>query len=238
MRPSPGQSLGDVYHNATKYERPGGAAVQSVSLERPGKETKLPSPTIDGGMGLWQAVHGRRSLRDFDTSKPLTQAELSQLLWATQGLTHHPSDDRFRAAPSAGALHPVDTYLILNRVEGIPSGIAQYDVQSASLYMLAEGDFSEEIATAVLEQQMAAECGVVFVWVGVPGRSKPKYRDRAHRYVYMDAGHIGGQLHLAAVALGLGCCAIGAFLDEEVNALVGVDGESETAIYLSVVGHI
>jgi len=234
----PGETLGDAYQRATKYGRAGGPGVQPVVLSRPGRRLELPPPVLRDGLGLWQAIHARRSLRDFDPASPLTQAEIAQLLWATQGLTGDPSDTRFRAAPSAGALHPLDTYLILNRVEGLPAGIAQYDVPSGGLDLLAEGDYSHEIATAALEQEMAADCGVVFVWVGVAGRSKPKYRDRAHRYLYLDAGHIGGQLHLAAVALGLGCCAIGAFLDDEVNALVGVDGERETAVYLSVVGHL
>jgi SagB-type dehydrogenase family enzyme len=234
----PGESLGDAYQQATKYTRAGGPAVQPVAIRRPGRRLELPAPVLDGGLGLWETIRTRRSLRDFDPAAPLTLAELSQLLWATQGLTGHPSDRRFRAAPSAGALHPFDTYLVLNRVAGLPAGIAQYDVPSGQIDLLAEGDFSRDIAAASLEQEMAADCGVVFVWVGVAGRSKPKYRDRAHRYLYLDAGHIGGQLHLAAVALGLGCCAIGAFLDDEVNALVGVDGERETAMYLSVVGRL
>jgi SagB-type dehydrogenase family enzyme len=198
----------------------------------------LPRPDTAGGSGLWQVVAQRRSVRDFDRSKPLTTAELSQLLWATQGLTGPPSDTRFRATPSAGALHPLDTYLVINRAHGAPSGIAQYDVAGGALALLAEGDFSEEIAQAALDQPMAADCGVVFVWVAAPERSKPRYRQRAYRYLYLDAGHIGAQLHLAAVALGLGCCAIGAFLDDEVNALLGLDGVLQTAVYLSVVGHV
>lgn len=234
----PGESLGDAYQRATKYSRPGGPAVRPVAIRRPGRRIELPPPVTEDGQGLWQTIQARRSLRDFDPSQPLAAVELSQLLWATQGLTLDPTDDRFRAAPSAGALHPLDTYLILHRVSGLPSGIAQYDVRNPGLELLAEGDFSQEIAAAALEQEMAAECGVVFIWVALPHRSKPKYRDRAHRYIYLDAGHVGGQLHLAAVALGLGCCAIGAFLDDEVNALVGVDGETATAVYLSVVGRV
>lgn len=232
------ESLGDTYHRETKYVRPGGPGVTPVSVERPGKVVSLPAPTEDEGDGLWSVIKRRRSIRRFDQSKPLTLTELSQLLWATQGLTADPRDDRFRASPSAGALHPLDTYLVLNRVEGLPAGVAFYDVSSREIRLLAGGDFSEDIAMAALDQSMAGDAAAVFIWVAVPGRSKPKYRDRAHRYVYMDAGHIGGQLHLAAVALGLGCCAIGAFLDDEVNAVVGVDGERETAVYMSVVGHV
>ena len=234
----PGESLGDAYQRATMYSRPGGPVVRPASIRRPGRRIELPPPVTEGGEGLWRTVLARRSLRDFDPSQPLTRAALSQLLWATQGLTLNPEDDRFRASPSAGALHPLDTYLVLNRVSGLPAGIAQYDVRSPGLELVAEGDFSQEVAAAALEQEIAADCGVVFIWVAVPGRSKPKYRDRAHRYIYLDAGHVGAQLHLAAVALGLGCCAIGAFLDDEVNALLGVDGEAATAVYLSVVGHV
>lgn len=232
------ESLGEAYHRATKYSRPRGESVKPVAISRPGRRIELPTPQTTEGLGLWDVVRTRRSIRDFDRAKPVTPAELSQLLWATQGLTLHPSEPRFRAVPSAGALHPLDTYLVLNRVEDLPTGIAKYDASSADLYLLAEGDFAERAAAAALDQQMVADCGVVFVWVAVPSRSKFRYHDRAHRYIYLDAGHIGAHLHLAAVALGLGCCAIGAFLDDEVNALVGVDGESEAAVYLSVVGHV
>ena len=232
------ETLGDKYQSATKYERPGGPAFEPIALERPGREIALPAPEEAGGMGLWQVVRERRSQREFDTSAPMTQGELSQFLWATQGLTGGTGDERLRASPSAGALHPLDTYLVINRVEGVPSGIAQYDVGKGSLFLLAKGDYSQEVATAALEQTMCTDAGVVFVWVGVPMRSKAKYRDRAHRYIHLDAGHIGAQLHLACVALGLGCCAIGAFLDEEVNALVGADGVHQTAIYLSAVGRV
>jgi SagB-type dehydrogenase family enzyme len=235
---SPRESLGDVYHRETKYLRRGGREVTAVSAQRPGNVVSLPAPTEEGGEGLWRVIKSRRSIRRFNRSKPLALAELSQLLWATQGLTADPRDDRFRASPSAGALHPLDTYLVINRVEGVPSGVAFYDVSAQEIRILVVGDFSQHIAAAALDQEMAADAAVVFVWVAVPERSKPKYRDRAHRYIYMDAGHIGGQLHLAAVALGLGCCAIGAFLDDEVNAVVGVDGERETAVYLSVIGHV
>jgi SagB-type dehydrogenase family enzyme len=232
------ESLGDAYHRQTRYARPGGAGVTPVAIERPGRAVALPAPTEDDGKGLWRVIKQRRSIRRFDRARPLSLAELSQLLWATQGLTADPRDDRFRASPSAGALHPLDTYLVIHRVEGFPAGVGLYDVATHEVRVLAEGDFSADIAAAALDQSMVADAAVVFVWVGVPDRSKPKYRDRAHRYIYMDAGHIGAQLHLAAVALGLGCCAIGAFLDDEVNAIVGVDGEAETAIYLSVVGHV
>jgi SagB-type dehydrogenase family enzyme len=142
----------------------------------------------------------------------------------------------FRASPSAGACYPLDTYVIVNRVEGLEVGLYFYDVREAALEARRRGDLSSAIADACLRQTMVAEAGVVFAWVAVPARSKHRYHERAYRYIYMDAGHIGQNLHLAATGLGLGCCAIGAFLDDEVNAILGVDGLNETAVYLSVVG--
>ena len=85
---------------------------------------------------------------------------------------------------------------------------------------------------------MAAEAAVVFVWTAVVERAKWKYRERGYRYLYLDAGHIGQNLYLAANSLGLGCCTIGAFYDDEVNRLIEVDGQRETAVYLGAVGHI
>jgi len=94
------------------------------------------------------------------------------------------------------------------------------------------------LASAALNQDLIARCGATFVWTAVIPRTKWKYRERCYRYIYLDAGHIGENLYLAVEALGLGCCTIGAFYDEEINQLIGVDGIEETTIYLGVVGQI
>ena len=94
-----------------------------------------------------------------------------------------------------------------------------------------------DIVLAALNQKMCIEAAAVFIWTAVFGRSKWKYKQRAYRYVYLDAGHIAGNLTLAATAAGLGTCQIGAIFDDEVNAIIGVDGKVESAIYLSLVGH-
>ena len=225
--------VGDVYQRETKYHSagrpdPGPAAPASGTHE-------LPRPTTAGGPGLWGVVDARRSQREFGP-QPLSQEQLAQLLWATQGITRRRRGFAFRAAPSAGAKYPLDTYAVVNRVEGLEPGLYRYVVQDATLEAVRRGDLSEAIARAVLGQRMAATAGVVFAWVAVPARSKAKYHERAYRYIYLDAGHLGQNLHLAATAMGLGCCAIGAFLDDAVDALLGVDGVAETAVYLSVVG--
>jgi len=227
--------IGDAYQHATKYRRGGGhRADPGPAVPATGSEA-LPEPATEGGEGIWGVIRARRSIRDFQAT-PLSHEQLAQLLWATQGITGCRRGHAFRAAPSAGARYPIDTYVVVNRVEGLEAGLCHYDVEAAVLERTRRGDLSVAIAAACLGQEMAADAGVVFAWTAVPLRSKPRYEERAYRYIYMDAGHIGQNLHLAATALGLGCCAIGAFLDDEVNAVLGVDGLEETAVYLSAVG--
>jgi len=162
--------------------------------------------------------------------------ELSQLLWAAQGITRYQRGFGFRTAPSAGALYPIETYLIANRVETLEKGAYHYSVANHALHTLRLGDLAEEAARAALDQRMCRDAAVVFVWTAVFQRSKWKYDQRAYRYIYLDAGHIAQNVALAAVALALGACQIGALYDEEVNRLVGVDGEQESAIYMTAVG--
>jgi SagB-type dehydrogenase family enzyme len=227
--------IGDAYQQATKYSRRGGRPPRPSAAAPSSGTHELPAAETADGPGLWETIHERRSVRDF-RREPLTVDQLGQLLWATQGITGRRRGMAFRASPSAGACYPLDTYVIVNRVEGLEVGLYFYDVREAALEARRRGDLSSAIADACLRQTMVAEAGVVFAWVAVPARSKHRYHERAYRYIYMDAGHIGQNLHLAATGLGLGCCAIGAFLDDEVNAILGVDGLNETAVYLSVVG--
>jgi SagB-type dehydrogenase family enzyme len=198
-------------------------------------EIALPEPQRAGGEGLWGGIAARRSRRKFRDA-PMPLEVLSQLLWATQGVTGEEQGYRFRACGSAGALYPNETYLVLNRVEGAGPGIAHYNVLEHSLSLLVEGEFGTACAEACLGQRFCATAQVVFAWDAVVSRSAQKYGDRCYRYLYLDAGHIGGQLQLAAVALGLGSVNIGAFLDDEVNALFGLDGLRETVVYLTAVG--
>jgi SagB-type dehydrogenase family enzyme len=167
---------------------------------------------------------------------PLQETALSQLLWAAQGITRADQGFRFRTAPSAGALYPVETYLVVHAVEGIDPGVYHYAVGSHELEQLRAGDFRAEVAQAALDQDIAYWASVVFIWTAVFGRSKWKYGQRAYRYVYLDAGHVAQNLALGAVALGLGSCQIAALYDEEVNALVNVDGAEESAVYMTAVG--
>jgi SagB-type dehydrogenase family enzyme len=177
----------------------------------------------------------RRSVRTF-AGRPVTRLELSRLLWAAQGVTQRSLDFAFRTAPSAGALYPVETYVIVHQVDGIEAGVYHYHVQGHTLEQLQRGDFRLAVARAALNQHIAHDADAVFIWTAVFARSKWKYGERAYRYIYLDAGHIAQNVALAAVAQGLGSCQIGALYDEEANALLGVDGETESTLYMTVIG--
>ncbi len=235
--------VGDLFQAETKYspgKLPGGFLDWSNRPE-PYKtypdapKIRLEPPAREGGKPVWEVIRQRRSVRHFRDS-PLSAAELSQLLWASQGLTGSEAGYKLRAAPSAGALYPVETYLSVQNVKGIGPGIYHYDVRGHSLECLRAGDLGPALAEAALEQGFLAAAGAVFAWTAVFARSKWKYRERAYRYIYLDAGHIAQNVALAAVALGLGSCQIAALYDDEVNALLGVEGEDESIIYMTAVG--
>jgi SagB-type dehydrogenase family enzyme len=236
-------NVGDTFQQATKYRRghlPGGGldwVARPEAYKRYPEAPNIPlsPPQVEGGAPIWEVIGERRSVRRYQDA-PLQEAALSQLLWAAQGITQESQGYGFRAAPSAGALYPVETYLVTNAIEKIEPGIYHYAVAGHALEQLKVGDFRAEIAKAALDQDIAARANAVFVWTAVFGRCKWKYRQRAYRYIYLDAGHIAQNLALAAVALGLGTCHIGALYDEEVNDLLGVDGAEESTIYMTTLG--
>jgi SagB-type dehydrogenase family enzyme len=239
-------NIGSIFQKYTKYgtgrNRMSGGG-QRWHKKAPGRYksypeaalVELPETKRSGGPALWSVLEGRRSRRDF-SGESISKEELSLLLWAIQGESGGLPDWPFRTAPSAGALYPVETYPVILAVEGLSAGIYHYQVRGHGLERLREGDFSRELAAAALGQGFLAAAACVFVWTALIGRSAVKYGQRAYRYIYLDAGHIGQNLHLAAEGLGLGCCMIGALYDDEVNGIVGADGEEETVLYLGAVG--
>lgn len=239
------EQTGDKFQKETKYFR---NKLLGKSLEWANKPETYKnysnSKTIDlptelkkvaTAMQLTNILLKRKSIRTFST-QPLSMVDLAFLLRSSTGIQRRQQGFEFRMAPSAGALYPIETYIVCNNIEGLEKAIYHYNIRKHSLEEIRSGDFRDDLSHAALEQKICAVAPVVFVWTAVFGRSKWKYAQRAYRYVYLDAGHIAQNLALAAVSISCGSCQIGAFFDDEVNSLIGVDGVNESAIYLSVVG--
>jgi SagB-type dehydrogenase family enzyme len=198
------------------------------------KKIKLPKLGYEG-LSLEEALRTRRSIRDY-TDKPLLLNALSQLLFSAQGVTDRDGDLMLRTAPSAGALYPIEIYVVVNNVAGLEKGIYHYTVPDHELELTQKGDFRRKIIGCALDQEMAGESDVTFILTAIFQRVTWKYEERGYRYAYMEAGHIGQNIALQAASLGLGAVGIGAFYDDDVNKLIGIDGKSEAALYLYAVG--
>ena len=196
----------------------------------------LPEPIFRKDANFQDTVLKRRSLRNYRADQTLPRGTLAALLWATQGITAEGENFQFRASPSAGALYPIETYILARSVESLEPGIYHFRPLAFDLEFIKAGDFSHALAQAALGQDIVATAQVTFIWTAVVERSKWKYRQRAYRYIYLDAGHIAQNLYLAGTAEGLGICGIGALYDDAVNGLIGLDGIEETVVYMASVG--
>ncbi|MGC8792523.1 MAG: SagB/ThcOx family dehydrogenase [Bryobacteraceae bacterium] len=192
---------------------------------------RLPAPQRDGKVSLERCLATRRSVRAY-REDALRLAELGQLLWAAQGIT---GGERLRTAPSAGALYPLEIYVVVGNVEGLPAGVYKYRPERHELGRVAEGDRRRALAEAALNQQFIAQAPTAFVIAGVYERTARRYGERAQRYVYMEAGHAGQNICLQAVASGLGSVTVGAFDDPGVKRVTGLAAE-EAPLYIISVG--
>ena len=177
----------------------------------------------------------RRSLRRYATDV-VELPDLSFLLWSSQGITARMGDHFLRTSPSAGALYPIETYLVINRVENLDAGLYHFDVRNFQLEKISAEIGIEKAARACLDQDFIRQANLVFFWTAVFRRSMVKYGERGFRYLFLDAGHICQNTLLAAEAIGCGGCPIAAFYDQEANRLLGVDGEHESVIYAASIG--
>jgi SagB-type dehydrogenase family enzyme len=216
--------LGPVFLFALLWS---GCTVGAADRPANGAESAtLPAPRTAGPLSLEEAIAQRRSVRAF-SDEPLSDENLSQLLWAAQGET----DPRgYRAAPSAGALYPLELYLVTEK------GLFHYKPDDHSLMRLGEGDMREGVWRAGLEQDSLRDAPAIFVITAVYARTAAKYGARAERYVHLEAGHAAQNLLLQAVALDLGAVPIGAFDDEAVQAVLSLP-EDHAPLYLIPVGH-
>ncbi len=240
--------IGRQFMEKTQY-RHMGASDQQKGLPQPPLELTPPQgarETIDlpkpaamqlGSMSLRQAIETRRSLRQY-ADTPLSLAELSYLLWCTQGVREIASGKAtFRTVPSAGARHPFETVLLVNRVEGLDPGLYWFVASEHRLVRLdTEPQIADRIAEAAYNQKFIIESAVAFIWIADTVRTTWRYGERGYRYMHLDAGHVCQNLYLASESIGAGCCAIGAFTDETMNELLGLDRVDQFVIYLGVVG--
>ncbi|MEW6482108.1 MAG: SagB/ThcOx family dehydrogenase [bacterium] len=204
--------------------------LSQVNLDR--KETiELPKPRYKSNISLEEALVKRRSIREYK-NEPISLSEISQLLWATQGVT----DKRgFRTAPSAGALYPLEVYVVVGLAKELGPGVYKYIPQAHRLIRISKIDKRKELCRVALNQSWVKDAPCVFVVSAIYERTTGKYGERGIRYVHIEAGHAVQNLHLQAISLGLGSVSIGAFYDEEVKGVIGMEN-MEQPLYIVPVG--
>jgi SagB-type dehydrogenase family enzyme len=247
LRPAPpievGSDVGVIYH---QWSKPGiidalGSVAnwgQPVALYKayPGAtRVDLPQPDLDGGLSAAAAISRRRSTRDY-VPTPMSAAELSRLLYLTSGITADKYGNARRTAPSSGALYPIEVYAVVHNVEGVERGVYHYAYREHALELVRAGDFRQHVVDHGIFQEFLGRCGVVLYLTMIMQRMRPKYQDRSYRYGLLEAGHLGENAYLAATSMGLGACGVGAFMDDAMNEMLGVDGVEEAAVYMLAAG--
>lgn len=204
-------------------------AASSMEREQP---IALPEVELGGEMSIEEAINERRSVRGFSRDS-LALGEVSQLLWAAQGVTGRRG---FRAAPSAGALYPLELYLVAGDVEGLSPGVYRYRQSKHDLVPVASGDQRRRLAKAALDQDWVRRAPAVLVITGIYRRTTGKYGQRGRRYVHIEVGHAAQNIYLQATARGLGTVMVGAFDDDEVREALGLPEDHEP-LGLMPLGH-
>ena len=201
----------------------------------------LPSPETSGDVSVEEALFNRRSHRRFE-DKELSAKQLSQILWAAYGITE-PIDDNpalrggLRTSPSAGALYPLEIYVVVGGVTGIEPGVYKYMPEENKIIRTVDRDIRAELTEAALGQSMVKDAPITVVYTAVFQRITQRYGERGRqRYVYMEIGHSAQNVYLQAEALGLGTVAVGAFHDGRVSELLDLPKEEEP-LYLMPVGY-
>ncbi|WP_071394366.1 SagB/ThcOx family dehydrogenase [Bacillus tuaregi] len=190
---------------------------------------------------IYKCMKDRRSTR-FYSQDSLSLAELSYLLWATQGITcTNKAGLTLRTVPCSGATHSFETYLFITRVEGLQEGVYRYlPIEHKLLFMFELREMDQRIDDITLEQpfvpNFAKKAAVVFAWSTTPYRSEWKYDISAHKKILIDIGHVCQNLYLASESLGAGACAIGIYDQKLIDEILQLDGEEEFVLYLAAVG--
>jgi SagB-type dehydrogenase family enzyme len=253
--PEGADSLSELYHENSKQRRSDRGFIEriiatsaspvlyrmmysSYKRYRPAARTELPEPAETGELaGL---IARRRSRRDFAT-RPLALESVSALLRFSVGETAAADEGvgrprPFRAAPSAGALYPLEAYLVAARVDGLATGVHRYDPAAHALEHIDFQPRLDALARATAMDELGAAAGMMVV-TAIPARSRLKYGERAYRFVLLEAGHVAQNMLLVAEQLGLSACAVGGFVDAEVDTAIGIDGVDEISLYVVALGH-
>ena len=206
-------------------------------------EISLPPPQLKGRFSLEEMIAKRRSVRTF-LAEPLTLSQLGQILWAAQGLS---AERTLKTAPSAGATYPLEIFVLIGKQsittseaqlasDELQAGIYHYEAQSHSLRLHKPGDSRPDLARAAVNQEFVLGAPVDIVICALYHRTCSRYGKRGERYTHMEVGHVGENIHLQAVALDLATVEVGAFHDEEVREILGVE-EHIRPLYIMPVGH-
>lgn len=240
------QSVGLEFLRKSRYSAMGPSA-QSEGQPQPSLQLEydpeallieLPDPlgVEIAPVTVHEAVLSRRSLRKYSDA-PLSIPELSYLLWCTQGVKKATANVTYRTVPSAGARHCFETYLLINRVEGLEPGLYRYLALEHKLLLInTEAGIRDEVVSACVKQTFVGDCAVAFFWTAVTARMTWRYGERGFRYMFLDAGHVCQNLYTAAETVACGVCAVGAYDDEALDRVLGLDGEEQFAIYGAALG--
>jgi SagB-type dehydrogenase family enzyme len=224
--------LAALFLGALNSELQGGTRMIAEHDNPAGREVELPNPAVEEGISLAKALSLRQSTRSY-ADDPLALDEAAQLLWAAQGINR--PKQKFRTAPSAGATFPLEVLLVAGEVSGLEPGVYRYRPTSHTLSLVKPGDQRDELFTQALRQSPINQMPAVVVIAAVYERTTRRYGDRGERYVHMEVGHAGQNIHLQAASLGLGTVVIGAFNDSGVRQALGLR-EEEHPLYLMPVG--
>ncbi|WP_048193013.1 SagB/ThcOx family dehydrogenase [Methanococcoides methylutens] len=193
-------------------------------------ELELPEPILESSTSIEQALAERQSVRSY-SGRSLALSDVSQLLWAAQGITR---DSFFRTAPSAGALYPLEVYLVVGNVDGVVAGVYRYVSSRHSMLRVLDGDRRDELCRVSLSQPQIRDAAAVVVIAADYSRTTVKYGIRGIRYAHVEVGFAAENVYLQGVSLGIGTCAVGAFDDGEVASILDLPVNEEPLLIMPI----
>ncbi len=236
------KSIGWKYIQDTKFDRQKlhkirRLNIKPVALYKIYKDVQFIkfSNIIEIKNNLSTTIKNRKSHRDYK-KESVTFEELGTILWHSYGIRENVTDFPFRNVPSAGALYPIEIYVYANNIKELKKGVYHFNIMDNGLECLTFGEFGDYLVNACLGQRFVTQAAAVIFFTAFFRRNMSKYGDRGVRYIFLDAGHIAQNMILCCEALGIGACSVGAFFDDEINRLLGIDGEEESIIYLLSIG--